>query len=117
MFNSFEEYAKQNYLYRGCFIYCEFKSDLRNISTVSKMIKELVSGSVYDIKRVVNLLICVSNVFTRDAIPTLLSHKLDEYYWPIANSFLICVNLPCINTEFIPTLVEHIQGEYRNEII
>jgi hypothetical protein len=87
------EYAAKNYTC-ACFkTQKEFVTDLNRVVYIKKLLNRFISGEDVDLLLLVNHLIILFNVFKKEAIITILFHKIDESNWKLLNTALYFLDI------------------------
>ena len=71
----------------------EFKSLLKHITYIKRLLKKYKSDGVVKERLLLNHIIILNNVFGPDAASTLLLFKIEPEHWPQLKSFLVFLNM------------------------
>ena len=85
----------------------DFKSDLKRIRYVKRLLKRYKNNGELKVHLILNHLIILFNVFNEATVP-LLFYNLDEELWPAIKSFLIFLNRV---SEYPKTKVNEIEAD------
>ena len=96
-------YSIQNY-HSKVYILSEFKSDLKKIKYIKRLIKRYIATGLLKERLILNHLILLSNAFGVEASVRMLFYRLSEDCYPALKTFLIYLN-------YLGNVVESIEGK------
>lgn len=112
--DSFLLYAYNNYVNHRCLSEDEFHKDLRQISTIRRMMSKFLDSSDVNIRLLINNFVIFYNCFEHKSASTMLEYKIDVSQTEYFNSVLDFLSLPRLNPkdEFNEKFYEMIKTEF-----
>lgn len=77
--SDFQLYAVKNYINSRCTVESEFKDDLNRFKYLKKLLDRYIRGDDISIVLIINHLVILFNVFSKEACLAMLFYKLEEF--------------------------------------
>lgn len=94
--DNFNVYAAHYYTNHRCLSENEFIQDLRQISTIRRMMSKFIESKEINIRLLINNVVIFYNCFEHHAATKMLQHKVDPDHIGNFNAILKFLNLPML---------------------